>query len=140
MLGCDGGNEKTGLDYAIANGLVTQDEYPYTAVQGNCEIESGDFKISSYAYITDCASLDQAILSNPVSIAVMASSWGDYESGIFDECDNSVINHAVLLSGRTSDAYIVKNSFGPDWGEYGYIRLRLDNCCGVCQEGYIPIA
>ena len=129
-----------GIIYAAVNGVVTESTYPYQAVQGDCLMDSGPFKISSYKTITACCSLNEEIMSNPVAVTVMASNWGDYESGIFNECDKEWINHAVLLTGKTSDVYIVKNSWGTEWGELGYIRLTLGDCCGVCGWGLSPIA
>jgi len=41
------------------------------------------------------------------------------------------VNHAVLLIGYTNDNWLVKNQWGEDWGEKGYIRVtrnRLNNC------------
>lgn len=64
----------------------------------------------------------------PVAVSVEASRWHHYEAGVFDSCrKNAVINHAVILVGygETSDVkfWTVQNSWGPDWGEDGRIRV-----------------
>lgn len=43
------------------------------------------------------------------------------------------MNHAILLVGYTAEAWIVKNSWGPAWGESGYIRLARGNTCGLAN-------
>jgi cathepsin L len=70
-----------------------------------------------------------AIQTQPLSISVDASTWHSYSSGIFS-CDMSSpdIDHVVQLVGygteTTGDDYwIVRNSWGPSWGENGFIRL-----------------
>merc|ERR1712071_556676 len=67
----------------------------------------------------------------PTSVSVAASSWSSYRGGVFDGCDydgNMVVNHAVTLIGYGTDPslgdfWLIKNSWGPSWGEDGYIRL-----------------
>merc|ERR1712032_432208 len=59
-----------------------------------------------------------------------------YKGGVFDDSeytDHYDINHAVVLEGygtdeETGDDYwLVRNSWGVQWGEHGYIRLKRDD-------------
>lgn len=70
----------------------------------------------------------QALQDGPVGISVAASDWFDYSHGIFDRCvKDAVIDHAVVLIGYGQDAgdgyWLLKNSWGPEWGEHGNMRL-----------------
>lgn len=65
----------------------------------------------------------------PVATSVMASdTWNSYGGGVLDTCEPSaVINHAVTLVGYGEDKgkkfWQIQNSWGPDWGEHGFVRL-----------------
>jgi len=67
----------------------------------------------------------------PVAISVDASSFSDYNSGIFSGCDfnkNIDLDHAVVAVGygtdeKLGDYFIVRNSWTSSWGEEGYIRV-----------------
>jgi len=58
-------------------------------------------------------------------------------------CDPDALDHAVLLVGYgvqdtpdhgPVDYWLIKNSWGPDWGEDGYYRLlRGVNACGIAN-------
>ena len=62
-------------------------------------------------------------MERPIAISVSAENWEYYGSGVF-RCDlTDPINHAVLLVGYTSDYWIIKNSWGEDWGMDGYIWI-----------------
>jgi len=66
----------------------------------------------------------------PVVVNVDASVWHDYETGVFDECnyDKDVdINHAVTLVGYGPGYWLVRNSWGPEWGEGGYIKIQRED-------------
>lgn len=59
----------------------------------------------------------------------------NYERGIFpaSKCGNN-IDHAVAIVGFTPKTWIVKNSWGTDWGERGYLHLpRNKNACGLAE-------
>jgi len=65
-----------------------------------------------------------------------------YQQGIDNPspCDPEDLNHAVLIVGfgttpDGTDYWIIKNSWGPDWGEDGYYRIvRGQNKCGVAED------
>lgn len=78
-------------------------------------------------------------MKQPVSVLVDASKWMLYKSGIYNQCSESALNHAVLLVGMSDTYWKLQNSWGTSWGEQGYIRLQMGNCCGVCQLGSIPL-
>jgi len=71
----------------------------------------------------------------PIAVSVDASKWSRYSSGIFNGCDyaaNIDINHAVVLVGYGTDEalgdyWLIRNSWGPNYGEDGYIRIARDS-------------
>jgi len=59
--------------------------------------------------------------------------FGSYEGGIYEhpgEESTSDINHQVVIVGYNDEQqyWIVKNSWGPDWGENGYFRIAYGDC------------
>merc|ERR1712126_403807 len=79
----------------------------------------------------------------PVSVSMDASrsSFRRYSSGIYQDkmCRPDHLDHAVLGVGYgTEDEvghFLVKNSWGTDWGEEGYFRILRDVAtCVVLQR------
>ena len=56
---------------------------------------------------------------------------GSYKSGVFNEKNAGMVNHVVLLVGWDDEkqAWLVKNSWGEEWGEkgFGWIRYGSNN-------------
>lgn len=84
----------------------------------------------------------------PVAVGIDASqpSFMFYTSGIYSDklCNQKSIDHVVVAVGYGStasgDYYILKNSWGPDWGMNGYILLarNSNNMCGVATAAVYP--
>ena len=155
--GCNGGWPNVAIDFLANNGggIDTEASYPYTAMDGTCQFNvsnigadvSGVVNISS----GNVTQLDNAVATvGPISVAIDAS--GDfqlYSSGIFNSttCGSQIddLDHAVTAVGYDHDEqgnryYIIKNSWGTDWGVNGYIYFSRDipNMCGIATDACYP--
>merc|ERR1711970_314324 len=149
--GCYGSIPQLGYSYIQLFGHVTEKDYPYksgsSGQTGSCGYDISDTPpvvgLSGYDTMTNDQDAVMEHLANvgPMAVAVAASRWGSYRSGVFTGCSfdaNIAINHAVVLVGYGTDAvdgdyWIVRNSWGTGWGEDGYIRLQRQSKaqCGV---------
>lgn len=140
--GCSGGLMTNAYEYIMQQGVSTEDEYPYRGNEGNCKKTQNVKKILGYydVPVGSAFELQKAIVKNPVSVAIEADSavFQNYVSGVID--DNScgtTLNHGVLVVGYDQDNripyYVVKNSWGSEWGEQGYVRLAINQSyAGMC--------
>lgn len=139
--GCNGGLMPNAFTYAIREGMMTEDDYPYKGVDQTCKYDASKVKyhFSDWKFIEDNEDAMVAALNTvgPLSVALDATYWSFYSGGIYDSsCSTSRMNHGVLLVGygeqNGTKYWIVKNSWGKSWGENGYIRLiRGKNKCGI---------
>lgn len=136
---CNGGLMTSAYKYVRDKGIVHEDEYPYKAVKQTCKQDSGAYKIGGYTEVKACTDLANAIQQRVVSVAVDATNWSPYKSGVFSNCRTS-LNHGVTLVGVNGGNWVIKNSWGPSWGEKGFIRLAAGNTCGVCNMASYPTA
>lgn len=161
--GCNGGDTLTAYKYVQQYGLQSHESYPDTSAttgqKGDCNYDAAlaTTKISGYSFATppctsgDCNGQDEKALAQalmqygPLSICVNAFSWKSYSgNGAIltpDVCDGAVakIDHCVTLVGwgtKEGTAYwIIKNSWGENWGNNGYIYLKYgENTCGLANE------
>ncbi len=143
--GCSGGIVGQALDYVRANGQTKSTEYPYTAKNGVCKEKDVTpvFKLDGYANITagDVDSMEKAILTRSVAVGVAAGYFGFrfYKSGIVTEgCADTPINHGVTIVGAGAengvDYWLVRNSWGGNWGASGYLKIarKRGSGMGVC--------
>jgi len=150
--GCNGAIAELGFTYIKNNGLATEANWPYKAITGTCDESAhqkvatvgGCFKLAENNY-TDLMTAVATI--GPIAVSVDASRWSSYAKGIYNGCDTEKdydIDHAVQLVGYGSengqDYWIVRNSWGPNWGEAGYIRLlrHSDGSDQWCKQDITP--
>lgn len=119
------------------HGIVHEDQYPYKGVKQTCSQAGGAFKISGFTDINNCNTLATALTGRPISVAVDATNWSAYKTGVFNNCATR-LNHGVLLVGVTDAYWRVKNSWAASWGESGFIRLARGNTCGICNVASYP--
>ena len=138
---CHGGYVDNAFRYVESYGIMAESAYPYAGFQGQCRYTQGAFTISGYADVArgDTNQLAAAVNNQPVSVAVDATNWQMYAGGVFTDCGEN-LDHAVLLVGYTSQYWIIKNSWGTQWGYGGYIYLGGGNTCGLANSASYPIA
>jgi len=152
--GCEGGLMDDAFKYIIANkGIDTENSYPYTAEDGTCHYSASNCgtTITSYTDVAEGSEpdLQVAVEGAPVSVAIDAgeASFQAYTSGVYyePECSSTQLDHGVLAVGwgeaSEGGAYwIVKNSWGVDWGMEGYIWMarNRNNNCGIATMASYP--
>ncbi|XP_062136117.1 procathepsin L-like [Drosophila sulfurigaster albostrigata] len=151
--GCDGGWPETALNFIKNNGGVdTEDSYPYEERDGECRFNAENIgaKVTGTVGVAsgDESALAAAVAEKgPISVAVDASQFQNYQGGVFDEpsCQDDV-NHGVVVVGYGrddigGDYWLVKNSWSESWGESGYIRIarNKNNQCKIADHGVYPL-
>jgi len=150
--GCGGGWPYLAYAYiASAGGIDTYASYPYTSGGGNtgsCAFNPAtvDAKLNpsnSWTYVTQSQNegemVNYLVAHGPLSICVDAEPWQYYTSGVLmaSQCSTS-IDHCVDAVGYNLGAstpyWIVRNSWGTDWGQSGFIWLQYgQDTCAMAQ-------
>ncbi|XP_063625219.1 procathepsin L-like [Cydia splendana] len=157
---CDGGE----VDWAFAfvashGGIATDEHYPYNGIEGQC----GSGRSFRYSNVTvngfvQVPSDDETELQKwvarygPASVVVHSQlySFENYQGGVYYDkgCAkyDLELNHAMLVVGYGTqqpggDYWLIKNSWGTDWGIDGYMKLARNrgNHCGVASRVTYPL-
>ncbi|KAH7437363.1 hypothetical protein KP509_05G067800 [Ceratopteris richardii] len=148
--GCNGGLMTSAYGYIHkAGGLQLEADYPYKGVEGTCKFDPSKVaaKVSNFSTIViDEAQIAANLVKNgPLAIGLNAAFMQTYIGGVSCPyiCSKRRIDHGVLLVGYGEAGYaparlkekpywIIKNSWGPSWGEGGYYKIcQGHNECGV---------
>ena len=153
--GCNGGLMERAFTWISENGgsIMKQADYPYKAIKSTCKADSSkyiDMIVTGYTKLGSSSSalepVDEEQIkeflyeTGPLAVVMNADPLHSYTGGILDksssQCPSSGINHGVALVGYGTDSgkdyWIVRNSWGANWGEKGYFRIvRGTGCCGI---------
>ncbi|VVB04804.1 unnamed protein product [Arabis nemorensis] len=139
--GYAGGFPRSAFEFIKKNGgITTEENYPYKAIQGECDPSAKGVRVTidGYGYVppNDERALLKAVASQPIS-------------GVITKNCGTTLTHAMTVVGYGSDLdgrkyWIAKNSYGPHWGEGGYIRIERDTVnsegrCGIAMSPWYPL-
>jgi len=155
--GCAGGHTSTAFSYTAKYGVELESTNPSVGTSGRCNFVSTKASKVNTGHVSVPAknmnALLAAVVKQPVSIALNGetNALRFYKSGVLTSNCPSATNHAVLIVGYTTvnghQALIVKNSWGPSWGNKGYVYISTNSAanggygvCGVLNGGGYPTA
>merc|ERR1711939_644628 len=144
--GCNGGLMDNGFKYLESKGDALESKYPYTGKSGSCSSSKSSNpalaagKVTSFNDVTSDSvpQMEAAVSKGPVSVAIEADQSGFqfYKSGVFSGACGPNLDHGVLVVGYGTDSgkdyWKIKNSWGPTWGDQGYIRVIKGGSSGEC--------
>lgn len=145
---CNGGFPERALQWVKQNGINADTDYPYKEKHINCAPKESKLINITFEEIVQVhnteADLKLALFENgPIVVSLYVTSrWRFYKSGVwYDKICSEVTNHSMLLIGygreNGKDYWLIKNSWGKDWGEKGYIKIvrnKHENYCGITSE------
>ncbi|XP_071485907.1 dipeptidyl peptidase 1-like [Diadema antillarum] len=156
--GCEGGFPYlVAGKYAEDFGVVEESCFPYQGVERSCSKEKSDcrrYYATGYNYVggfyggcNEELMRIQLVKNGPIAVSFMVyDDFLSYKGGIYVHTGIGnaqlkfnpfeITNHVVLVVGFGADAktgekfWSVKNSWGEQWGEEGYFRIRrgTDEC------------
>jgi C1A family cysteine protease len=143
--GCQGGFMETVSNFFQKTGTVYDECLPYRGDDRKFPFPCPDWRdsvagIDSWHYVPRTVdALKTAVYQNPIALGFYVySDFAYYESGVYEYVWGDLVGgHAVLIVGwdDAEECFIVKNSWGEDWGENGYFRIAYSQVTNLVQFG-----
>lgn len=143
--------------YNIAKGRMGYTKnIPYTAKDDfNCNnnnnggnaLADSNVKVTANVKVKGDTQLLAAAASHVVSVAIyVGGSFMSYKSGVYVDstCNSKSANHAVSVAGYgtlgSNNYWLVRNSWGTNWGDKGYIKMdrNKQNMCHISTYSHYP--
>jgi len=168
-MGCNGGLMDNAFlfDENTTHGICSEQDYPYVGHKhlfGGCRSEESKNQSRHYCESVNHSrvktfvdientipALIKAVAKQPISVAIQViSSFQFYSDGVYsdDECGD-MLDHGVLTVGYGEEDdvpyFLVRNSWGENWGDGGYIKMaqqsntNVNGTCGILSMASRPI-
>ena len=137
--GCSGSWVDSAMYYVQDNGQELTSEYgAYVPKEQECTYNDKKLTIQKKTVTfvnvpqNDPVALENAAVDHVVSVIIDSSKLSSYTGGVITESPGLEMNHAVSLVGyghddkQGVDYWLVRNSWGTDFGEKGYFRVLKD--------------
>jgi hypothetical protein len=119
------------------------------ATRGKCTTPAGARRIGKLTDVRFVKLMSEPALAVAVRIDASGAILQSYKSGVYKGPCTSSHNHSVTLFGYgVTDAgeeyWILKNSWGQEWGQNGFFFMRKGadgnvGLCGIALFGVYPI-
>lgn len=154
---CGGASCETGwmptdaAEFLQNNGVVDEACAPYksgaTGEDMACSAVCADsakrtYKISGYtqptSYFKDVNAVKQALQNGPLVTTIMVyEDFMSYSSGVYKHTTGKFLGgHAIGIVGYddSTQSFIIRNSWGPEWGENGFGHVSYTDLSGVGSQ------
>lgn len=147
---CYGILPEDAYSYMLTNGVESQQSYPFTNDKNSCYFDPQDSVTRIKTLVKIPRGNERALtyalaMVGPVGIGIDFRGLKDHKGGTYyqPKCTNKY-DHVVLAVGYGSDSmgdyYIIKNNWGPEWGEDGFFHMarNRNNNCGIANHAMFP--
>ena len=135
---CKGGWYGPVFDFMIDKGNLPERVFRYQGEEKVCRFQrNSPVKAATWGYVSDdggipsVSEMKQALCKHGpiVSTVHMTDAFNAYKSGVFNENAFGSPNHAITIIGWDDQkgAWLLKNSWGTDWGEDGYMWIDYNS-------------
>jgi len=132
---CSGWGLTSGLAYAQSTGVTDEACFKYQPQNMPCTDRCSDWqsrlqKINSYTGHSSMQARKDAIANIGPVLAGMAvyNDFFSYSSGVYQKTSGSTLAgyHCICVVGYDDNqqCWIIKNSWGTNWGDSGYVRIK----------------
>jgi hypothetical protein len=158
--GCHGSTyDYEELNALVDYGICCEADYPYTDDEQTCPLTAypSTVRFESWNRVpcSDIEAIKTAIMTyGVVDAAVYAgSAFQAYSGGVYEDLNGSCAsspcyytptNHAIALVGWDDNppeggggCWILRNSWGSNWGEEGYMRIIYTSARVACEVCYL---
>lgn len=138
-------------DFLLRKGVVDEACQPYmsgaTGTDMQCSAACADankrtYKISGYSkptsYFKDVDAVKAALQNGPLVTTIMVfEDFMSYSSGVYKHTTGKYLGgHAISIIGYddATQSFLIRNSWGPEWGENGFGRVSYTDRSGVGSQ------